>query len=86
MFFVRRGANACTYLDGKLLETTYARQLQREGPLDLNHSWSLGTFDGNNNPGSRQVNYSFKGRLDEIMVFTRALTDAEVAQIYNLPK
>jgi hypothetical protein len=81
--FARRGTEDYTYLDGKLLDSTYAKRVQRNDLLDLNHTWSIGTFAGNNGPGSRQVNYSFKGSMDEIMVFNRALSADEVRQLFN---
>lgn len=86
LVFLRHGKTDNTYLDGKPQNSTYAAEVRRADRLDLNHTWSIGTFAGNNNPGSRQVNYSFKGRIDEIMVFTRALTDAEIKQIYGMQK
>ena len=86
MVFVRQGRDDTTYLDGKPLDSTYSSQVKRNATLDLNHAWSIGTFAGNNNPGSRQYNYSFKGKIDEVMVFKRAITDDEVKQICNLQK
>ncbi|MEI6211236.1 MAG: hypothetical protein WCR06_06375 [bacterium] len=76
-----------TYLDGKLLESTYSREVRRNDPLDLNHTWSIGTFAGNNQPGGGpRVNYSFQGLLDEVMVFNRALAEDEVEQLFELQK
>ena len=83
LVFARRGTEDYTYLDGKLLDSTYAKRVQRNDLLDLNHTWSIGTFAGNKSPGSRQVNYSFKGSIDEVMVFNRALSADEVRQLFN---
>ncbi len=86
LVFKRQDKTDYTYIDGKPLDVTYAAEVRRDSQLDLNHAWCIGTFAGNNNSGSRQYNYSFKGRMDEVMVFTRALTDTEIKQIYSSQK
>ena len=86
LVFARRGMDDYTYLDGKLLDSTYGRRVQRNDLLDLNHTWSIGTFAGNIQRGSRQVNYAFKGRIDEVLVFTRALSQDDIEQLYDFQK
>jgi hypothetical protein len=81
MVFVKRGKDDVTYFDARLVDSSYACQVRRGNRLDLNHTWSIGTFAGNRAPGS--YNYSFNGTVDEVMVYDRALTDAEVRQIYD---
>ena len=85
--FARHGTEDYTYLDGKLLDSTYRRKVQRNDPLNLNHTWSIGTFAGNNQTGSaRNYNYSFRGLIDEVLVFRRALAADEVKQLFDLQK
>ena len=52
-----------------------------------NHQNNFETFIGKYRPqssGSQQSNQLFRGKLDNIGVWNRALTDAEIAQLYTL--
>ncbi len=84
MVFVKRGKDDCTYFDGKRLDSSYAREVRRDNRLDLNHTWSIGTFAGNKASGNN--NNSFNGLIDEVMVYDRALAGNEVEQIYDAQK
>jgi hypothetical protein len=56
-------------------------------PLNMQHNWFIGTFSGNNpNYRGGRFNYSFKGLMDELMIWKRGLTEAEVKQLFNLQK
>jgi hypothetical protein len=81
---VKRGKDDCTYFDGKRLDSSYAREVRRDNRLDLNHTWSIGTFAGNKASGNN--NNSFNGLIDEVMVYDRALAGNEVEQIYDAQK
>jgi hypothetical protein len=65
MVFVKSGKADYTYFDGRLVDSTYARQVKRDDRLNLNHTWSIGTFAGNKASGN--YNYSFNGLIDEVI-------------------
>jgi len=48
MVFMRKGANDYTYVDGRLITPTYARDYKADDLLDMRHRWFIGTFSGNN--------------------------------------
>jgi len=85
LVFVRKGFEVATYLDGKQLDGPDA-STGHTGPLNMNHHWFVGTFAGNN-PNytirGNRFNYSFRGMLDELRIYSRALSAGEVETIYG---
>ena len=74
-------ANVRVYLNGVKV---HSAPLTRSGG---NHQNNFETFIGKYRPqssGSQQSNQLFRGKLDNIGVWNRALTDAEIAQLYTL--
>jgi anti-sigma factor RsiW len=66
------------YVDGRVVQRTPISQPTRMklGPAELGN-WGL--YD---NSGSAPIR-NFRGRMDEFLVFNQALTDAEIAQLYE---
>ena len=74
-------ANVRVYLNGVKV---HSAPFTRSGG---NHQNNFETFIGKYRPqssGSQQSNQLFRGKLDNIGVWNRALTDVEVAQLYTL--
>ena len=85
--FMRIGDIDYTYFDGQLLNSTYDRDVKRNVPFNLQHNWFIGTFSGNNPNCSSIIdgfNYSFVGLIDEMRIYNRALSEAEIKALYNL--
>jgi hypothetical protein len=86
LVFARRGNEISLYLDGELRKLDEAAK-SSDTPLNMQHNWFIGTFSGNNpNYRGGRFNYSFKGLMDELMIWKRGLTEAEVKQLFNLQK
>lgn len=84
LLYMRKGAEDFTYVDGQLLSATYSRQLAGDSPLNMAHNWFIGTFSGNNPHYESSIsNYSFLGLIDELRIYNRALTEAEIEESYN---
>jgi hypothetical protein len=77
------GRRSSFYLDGVLQGTEPA-----VGPLVYPHraSFRIGHLENNNAAHARDEFYYFNGLLDEVMIFNRALSQEEIAQIYNSQK
>jgi len=63
------------YLDGSLMTT-------RTENMTVGSSWMLGNYSRVNGNGNTNAHY-FRGRFDEIAVWDRTLTAAEISAIYN---
>ncbi|WP_020568625.1 LamG domain-containing protein [Neolewinella persica] len=86
--FVRSGDELITYVDGEELENRFVARRSHVGTdlIDMNHHWYIGTFSGNNPHYYRNngITYNFKGLLDEMRIFNRALSANEVRNICNI--
>jgi len=52
------------------------------GNLDMFHNVFIGTYGGNNpNYHGGRYNYSFNGKIDDIAIYNRALSDEEILQL-----
>lgn len=86
---MRSGREITTYVDGEELENqfaTYSYNVSNQ-PLDMNHHWYIGTYSGNNPHYYRersQMTYNYKGLLDEMRIFNRALSAEEVRSLCNI--
>lgn len=82
--FIRKGSVDYTYINGLLINSTHRTEYnyQSNSPLDMQHNWFIGTFSGNN-PNYSSFNYSFYGLLDDMRIYNRALTAAEITTLYN---
>lgn len=84
MLFMRKGQQDYTYLDGQRLPATYYRNNKRDDPLNMNHPWFIGTFSGNNpHYDGGLFNYAYFGLLDELRIYNRALSEAEIQAVYE---
>ena len=63
------------YLDGSLITT-------RTETMTVGSSWMLGNYSRVNGNGNTNAHY-FRGRFDEIAVWDRTLTAAEISAINN---
>jgi len=86
--FVRSGSEITTYVDGEELDNRFVarRANVTATTLNMNHYWYIGTFSGNNKYYYQlnQNTYNFKGLLDEMRIFNRALSAEEVMDICNV--
>ncbi|GAB4542821.1 MAG: hypothetical protein Kow0063_35330 [Anaerolineae bacterium] len=82
--FMRKGVDDYTYVDGRLITPTYYRDYKTDDLLAMNHRWYIGTFSGNNPHYNNGVfNYSFYGLIDELRIYNRALSSAEIEALYR---
>jgi len=50
--------------------------------MDMYHSLFIGTFSGNNRHHTKgNINHSFNGKIDDIAIYNRALSDEEILQL-----
>ncbi|MFK8165418.1 MAG: LamG-like jellyroll fold domain-containing protein [Lewinella sp.] len=87
--FVRSGQEITTYVDGEKLKNAFVsfNRYVSDRPLNMNHHWYIGTYSGNNQNYYREkskMTYNFKGLLDEMRIFNRALTADEVRSLCNI--
>jgi len=77
--YLRKNGKIYLYVDGELKNTTKAPTI----PLDINHNWFVGTFSGNNpNVSSNNFNYNFKGSIDDLCIYNKAIEPVEVHDIF----
>lgn len=82
--FMRKGNMDYTYIDGQLISANYIRDVKRDDLLNMQHNWFIGTFSGNNpNYNSGVFNYGFYGIIDEVKIYSRALTADEITTLYE---
>jgi hypothetical protein len=76
------GRTSYFYIDGVLQDCRKA-----PGPLPYAHraSFRIGHQENNNAPHARDEFYYFRGLIDEVMVFDRALSAEEVGGLYGVP-
>lgn len=77
------GRQSFLYLGGVLQGTA-----QAVGPLVYTHrvSFRIGHVENNNAPHARDEYYYFKGAMDDVMVFNRALSGEDVKALFNAYK
>lgn len=81
--FTRRGDVESTYVDGSLVaaQRTMVRGSTNRA-LDIGHGWYVGTFCANARwPTNRGFRYDFRGGIDDLRVYRRALHDLEVSAL-----
>jgi len=87
MSFVRENGIDYTYMNGKPIHPTYYRHSITDEILNMQHQWFIGTFSGyNQNYNHSEYNYSYKGRLDDLRIYNRALNAFEIVKLYNIRK
>jgi hypothetical protein len=81
----REGTNIITFLDGIRLTNVFAGSYSKQSAkiLNMNHYLFIGTFTGNNPNYHTSHNYSFKGIIDDIRIYNRALSEEEIRALYN---
>jgi hypothetical protein len=75
---MRKGDKIYSYVDGNLLGVKNSIT----ETLDMQHTWNIGTFSGNN-PYYKYLNYNFYGMIDDIFIYKRALNDCEIEALYT---
>ena len=80
--WMRNGSQDYTYFDGELVNSTYSSQNNRSTLLNMQHPWFIGTFAGNN-PNYNNFNYNFDGKIDDVYIYNRAISEEEVLELYN---
>ena len=78
----RKGNQDFTYVDGQLVEQTYANHINKSTPMDMQHSWYIGTFSGNN-PNYNDFNYNFHGKIDDLRFYNMALEEKHIKAIFQ---
>lgn len=87
MSFIRESDIDYTYINGKLIHPTYYRHSVSDQILNMQHKWFIGTFSGyNTNYNHSDYNYSYKGRLDDLRIYNRALGASEIEELYHIRK
>jgi uncharacterized repeat protein (TIGR01451 family) len=82
--FMRKGNMDYTYIDGQLISANYIKDAKRDDLLNMQHNWFIGTYSGNNpNYNSGVFNYGFYGIIDEVKIYSRALTVDEITMLYE---
>ena len=87
MVFLRKGGEDVTYLDGKRQKSAHAYANKHARTLNMQHPWFIGTYSGNDTDYkgiTSGINYSFHGRLDDMRIYNRALSDKEVELLFQL--
>ena len=77
---VREGASLKIYLDGKsLADTPTGGGPAKADPLTWQNRWRIGTYCSGT---PTESNYWFNGALDEVAIWTRALSEEDTDKIY----
>jgi beta-lactamase regulating signal transducer with metallopeptidase domain len=89
MVFIRKGDQDMTFLDGQRQKSAYAYRRRHARTLDMRHPWYIGTAAGNDPSYFRRLrvvktNYSFRGQLDDMRIYSRALSPQEIQLLYEL--
>lgn len=71
-----------TYFDGQLVEQTYVNKVNKSTMMNMQHSWYIGTFSGNN-PNYNNFNYNFHGKIDDIRFYSNALEENQIMAIFR---
>ncbi len=76
----RKGDKLTVFLDGKMVsdQPTLGGAV-KDSSIPWNNKWRIGTFSGSTNEGG---NYWMKGSLDEIALWTRALSQEEIMNVF----
>lgn len=82
--FVRKSGVDSTYINGEIINSTYVKQNTTNPVLNMQHDWFIGTFSGNNPNYNPSFNYSFKGKIDDLRIYNRALNETEIQTLYEL--
>ena len=80
--FIRKGNLDYTYINGKLLKSTYSKNYNSDSLLNMQHTWFIGTATGNS-ACCDGVNYSYFGVLDDVRIYNRALNGSEISDLAN---
>jgi len=65
------------YVNGELR----TKEANKIGVMDMYHSLFLGTASGNNPYATSGKNFSFNGKIDDVTIYNRALSDKEILQL-----
>ena len=78
------GANWNLFRNGKLVASTPA-DIGDSGAIDVANAWTIGSraYDTSSAQNFGAVGLNFGGGIDEPAIFTNALTEANIATIYN---
>lgn len=87
--FVRQNRVEHNYVDGKVAGSTvfYSSGDWRK-PLNMKHTWFVGTFAGNNPTYSVPAGFRYgrRGLIDDLRIYDRALNDEEMRALFRVGK
>ena len=78
----RKGTQDFSYIDGEYFEQTYPSKINKSTKLNMQHSWYIGTFSGNNT-NYNDFNYNFHGKIDDIRFYSNALEENQIMAIFR---
>jgi hypothetical protein len=84
IILIRKGKNIRMFYDAT--EVFILKGFMKSDLIDMRHTWYIGTFCGNNPNylvGGKEFNYSFKGVIDEIRIYNRAISSKEIRYLNN---
>jgi len=86
MIYMRKNGQYFIYIDNIKLDLDFAHNELTDESLDMQHNWFIGTFFGNNPKYYSNTinNYSYKGKIDDLRIYNRALNETEIQELYNL--
>lgn len=76
--FIRTGNESYHYINGQLID----KDNPNSALLNMQHKWFIGTFSGNN-PNYSNFNYNFHGKIDDLIIYNRAIDSLEVQNLYQ---
>lgn len=82
LVYKRQGSTLYAYINNQLLTTSYTDPgcgvSPKTDPLSLLNGGRIGNYNTSNDPY-----YWFNGSIDDIRIYNRALTDADITSLYN---
>jgi len=82
--FIRKSSELLTYINGKKINLNYVNNNVKDEILNMQHNWFIGTAIGNNQNYHVKDNYSYKGLIDDLRIYNRALNESEIKKLYAM--
>ncbi len=80
--YIRQGSEFSTYVNGEQISyNTPIDNIDSDRAINMQHNWYIGTFSGNN-PYYNNLNYNFSGKIDDVRIYNRPLTNEEVKKLF----
>ncbi len=80
--YIRQGSEFSTYINGE--QISYNKPIDNidsDRAINMQHNWYIGTFSGNN-PYFNDLNYNFSGKIDDVRIYDRPLTNEEIKKLF----